>query len=80
MKRWIDDKSSTNRKFENGDLVFKWDKPHKDKRDYTKFHRLMLGSFIVIENLGPGTICLQTLEGLTNTCPTNAHLLKKYFS
>ena len=80
VKRWFDNKSSTNREFEIGDLELKWDKPHKDKRDYTKFQRIWLGSFIVTKKLGPGTVHLQTLEGLTKTCPTNFELLKKYVS
>ena len=37
VKIWFDDKSSTSHEFHIGDLVHKCDKPHKDKRDYTKF-------------------------------------------
>ena len=71
IKRWFDNKSSTIHDFDIGDLVLKWDKPHKDKRDYTKFQGMWLGLFIVIEKLEPGTVHLQTLEGLTKTYPTN---------
>ena len=31
VKRWFDDKSSTSCEFQIGDLVLKWDKPHKEK-------------------------------------------------
>ena len=39
-----------------GDLFLKWDKPHKDKKEHTKFQHLWIGPFIVTENLGPSTI------------------------
>ena len=79
VKIWFDDKSSTNHDFHIGDPVLKWDKPHKDKRDYTKFQHLWLGTFIITENIGPGTIQLYMLEGLAETCPMNIHLLKRCF-
>ena len=58
VKIWFDDKSFTSRDFQIEDLVLKWDKPHKDKRDYTKFKPLWLGPFIITENIGPCTILL----------------------
>ena len=79
VKRWFDDKSSTNRDFQVGDPILKWDKPHKDKRDYTKFQRLWLGPFIITKKLSPGIVRLQTLEGFPETYPTNIQLLKRYF-
>ena len=79
MKKWFDKKSSSNRDFSVGDLVLRWDKKHKDNKEYTKFQFLWLGPFIVIENIGPSTIQLQTLEGVVDTYPVNVFLLKKYF-
>ena len=77
---WFDDKSSTSREFQIEDLVLKWEKTNKDKRDYTKFQCLWLGTFIVTENIGLGAMRLQTFEGLSETYPMNIHLLKKCFS
>ena len=79
VKKWVDEKSSSNRDFSVGDLVLRWDKQHKDKNEYTKFQRLWLGPFIVIEKIGPSTVRLQTLEGVVDTYPVNVFLLKKYF-
>ena len=80
VKIWFDDKYSTIHEFHIVDLVLKWDKPHKEKWEYTKFQRLWLGPFIITEKLGPGSVRLQMLEGLSETYPTNIQLLKKYFA
>ena len=47
VKKWFDEKSSSDRDFSVGDLVLRWDKQHKDNKDYTKFQCLWLGPFIV---------------------------------
>ena len=47
VKKWFDEKSSSDRDFLVGDLVLRWDKQHKDNKEYTKFQRLWLGPFIV---------------------------------
>ena len=62
-----------------GDLLLRWDKQHKDNNEYTKFQCLWLGPFIVIENIGPSTVRLQTLEGVIDTYPVNVSFLKNYF-
>ena len=49
-------RSSLDRDFSVGDFVLRWDKQHKDNTEYTKFQRLWLGPFIVIEKIGPSTI------------------------
>ena len=79
MKKWFDEKSSSDRDFLVGDLVLRWDKKHKDKNNYTKFQRLWLGPFIVTQKIGPSTVRLQTMEGVVDTYPVNVFLLKKYF-
>ena len=79
IKRWFDNKSSTIHDFDIGDLVLKWDKPHKDKWDYRKFQCLWLGSFIIAEKLEPGSVHLQMLQGFTETFPTNVQRIEKYF-
>ena len=58
VKRWFDEKYSTNHDFQVWDLVLKWDKRHKENNDYTKFQRLWLGTFTITENIGLGTIRL----------------------
>ena len=79
VNKWFDEKSSFDREFSVGDLVLRWDKQHKDNKEYTKFQRLWLGPFIVTEKIGPSTIRLQTLEGVVDTYPINVFMLKKYF-
>ena len=78
VKKWFDEKSSSDRDFSVGDLVLRWDKQHKDNKEYTKFQWIWLGPFIVTENIGPSTIRLQTnMEGVVDTFPVNVFLLKK---
>jgi hypothetical protein len=40
VKIWFDSNSSSDRNFEVGDLVLKWDKPHEGKGEHTKFQNL----------------------------------------
>ena len=70
--------SSTN--FEIGDLVLKWDKAHDEKGKHTKFQRLWLGPFQIIEKIGLSTFLLQDLLGKKDSLPVNGQILKKYFS
>ena len=56
LKRWFDENSSTGQDFQVGELVLKWDKPHKEKNDNTKFQLLWLGPFTIIEKLGRGIV------------------------
>ena len=79
VKKWFDARSSSDRDFSVGDLVLRWDKQHKDNKEYTKFQCLWLGPFIVTEKIVPSTVRLQTLEGVEDTFPVNFFLLKKYF-
>ena len=37
VKSWFDSSSTSDRNFEVGDLVLKWDKPHEGKGEHTKF-------------------------------------------
>ena len=56
VKKWFDERSSSDRDFLVGDLVLRWDKKHKDNKYHTKFQRLWLGPFIIIENIGPSMV------------------------
>lgn len=49
VKASFDASSITQRSFEVGDLVLKWDKAHEEKGKHTKFHKLWLGPFQIVE-------------------------------
>jgi hypothetical protein len=53
IKSWFDSSSASDRNFEVGNLVLKWDKPHEGKGEHTKFQNLWLGPFLIAEKLGP---------------------------
>ena len=79
VKSSFDQSSGSNREFQVGDLVLKWDKVHEEKGDHTKFQKLWLGPFVITEKICPSTFWLQTLEGQFETFPVNGLILKKYF-
>jgi hypothetical protein len=80
VKSWFDSSSTSDRNFEVGDLVLKWDKPHEGKGEHTKFQNLWLGPFLIAEKLGPSSFRLQNLEGQSDTFPVNGLALKRYFA
>ena len=80
VKSWFDSNSASDRNFEVGDLVLKWDKPHEGKGEHTKFQNLWLGLFLIAEKLGPDSFQLQSLEGQPNTYSVNGQALKRYFA
>jgi hypothetical protein len=80
VKSWFDSSSASDRNFEVGDLVLKWDKPHEGKGEHSKFQNLWLGPFLVAEKLGPNSFRLHNLEGQLDTYPVNDQALKRYFS
>ena len=65
--------------FQMGDLVLKWDKAHEEKGKHTKFQRMWLGPFQIVEVIGPSTFMLQDLIGKIESLPVNGQILKKYF-
>ena len=79
FKKWFDERSSLDRDLSVEDLVLRWEKKHKENKEYTKFQRPWLGPFIVTKNIGPSTVQLQTMEGVVDTYPVNVFMLKKYF-
>jgi hypothetical protein len=79
-KIWFDSNSSSERNFDVGDLVLKWENPHEGNGEHTKFQNLWLGPFIIIEKLGPSSFCLCNLEGQPDTFLVNGQSLKSYFS
>jgi hypothetical protein len=50
-KIWFDSNSSSDKNFDVGDLVLKWDKSHRGKAEHTKFQNLWLGPFVIYEKL-----------------------------
>jgi hypothetical protein len=80
VKRWFDSNSSSDRNFDVGDLVLKWDKAHEGKGEHTKFQNLWLGPFVISEKLGPSSFRLHNLEGQPDTFPVNGQALKRYFT
>jgi hypothetical protein len=71
VKRWFDTSSSSERNFDVGDLVLKWDKAHEGKGEHTKFQNLWMGPFIIFEKLGPSSFHLHNLEGQSDTFLVN---------
>jgi hypothetical protein len=67
VKGWFDSNSASDRNFEVGDFVLKWDKPHKGKGEHTKFQNMWLGPFVITKTLGPSSFYLHNLKGKTNT-------------
>jgi hypothetical protein len=71
VKIRFDLNSSSDRNFDVGDLVLKWDKSHEGKGEHTKFQNLWLRPFVISEKLGPNSFHLHNLEGQTDTFPVN---------
>eukprot|EP00253_Pinus_taeda_P004249 PITA_04249 len=71
--------TTTRKDFQMGDLVLKWDKAHEEKGKHTKFQRMWLGPFQIVEVIGSSTFMLQDLEGKRDSLPVNGQILKKYF-
>jgi hypothetical protein len=80
IKRWFDKKFSSEKEFQVGDLVLKWDKPHEDKGKHSKFQQLWLGPYLIKEKIGQGTFRLQNLQGEIDSLPINGQILKHYIS
>ena len=61
----------TRKNFQMGDLVLKWDKAHEDKGKHTKFQKMWLGPFHIVEVIGPSMCLLQDLAGRKDSLPVN---------
>jgi len=79
VKSRFDTSSSSNRNFDVGNLVLKWEKVHEGKGEHTKFQNLSLGPFVISKKLGSSYFCLHKLEGQPETFLVNGQPLKKYF-
>ena len=79
IKSSFDSSIMTRKSFQMGDLVLKWDKAHEEKGKHTKFQKLWLGPFQIVEIIGPSTFVLQDLAGRRDSFPVNGQILKMYF-
>lgn len=78
-KSSFDSNIMTRKIFQMGDLVLKWDKAHEEKGKHTKFQRMWLGPFQIVEVIGPLMFLLQDLAGRRDPLPINGQILKIYF-
>ena len=78
-KAYFDSNSVSSKNFQLRDLVLKWDKIHEEKGKHTKFQRMWLGPFQIVELIGPSTFMLQNLAGKREPLLVNGQVLKKYF-
>lgn len=69
----------TRKDFQMGDLVLKWDNAHEEKGKHTKFQRMWLSPFQIVEVIGPSTFFLQDLAGKRDPLPINGEIIKIYF-
>ena len=79
VKVSFDSNSVSSKSFQLVDLVLKWDKAHEEKGKHTKFQQMSLGSFKIVERIGPSTFLLHDLSCKRESLPVNGQILKKYF-
>ena len=71
---------ASEKEFQVGGLVLKWDKPHEDKGKHMKFQPLCLGPYVIKEKIGQGTFRLQNLQGEPDPLPVNGQIIKHYIT
>ena len=79
VKSSFNSNSVSRKNFQLRDLVLKWEKAHEEKGKHTKFQRMWLGPFQIVEIIGQSTFMLQGLAGKRDSLPVNGQILKKYF-
>ena len=80
IKRWFDKHIDGDKQFQVRDLVLKWDKASEAKGKHSKFQKLWLGPYKIVEKIIDATYRLQSLQGDLENLPVNASILKRYFS
>ena len=70
---------ASDKHFQVGDLVFKWDKESEARGKHSKFQKLWLGPDEIVENIRDATYHLQSLHRDMENIPISAPILKKYF-
>ena len=61
IKRWFDKHVVGDKQFQVGDLVLKWDKASEAKGKHSKFQKLWLGPYEIVEKIGDATYRLQSI-------------------
>eukprot|EP00253_Pinus_taeda_P027928 PITA_27928 len=79
VKASFDSNMVSKKDFQIGYLVLKWDKTHEEKGKHSKFQRMWLGPFQIVEIIGPLTFMLQDLARKRESLLVNVQILKKYF-
>ncbi len=79
IKRWFNRKYVRVKRFDVGDLVLKWDKPHEEKSKQTKFQPLWMGPFRVEEKLDHNAFKIKYLNERIDPLLVNGQDLKHYF-
>eukprot|EP00253_Pinus_taeda_P022887 PITA_22887 len=79
VKRWFVHHLASDKDYQVGELVLKWDNLNEPKGKHTKFQHLWLGPFQVVEKIGQGNYRLKSLQGETEKLPINGQHLKRYF-
>ena len=80
IKRWFDKHVDGDIHFQVGDLVLKWDNASKTRGKHSKFQKIWLGHYEIVEKIGDATYRVQSLHGDMENLPVNVSILKKYFS
>ena len=80
IKRSFDKHDTCEKQFQDDDLVFKWDKASEARGKHSKFQKLWLSPYEIVENIGDATYQLQSLHGDLENLPMNASILKSYFT
>ena len=68
------------KQFQVRDLVLKWDKASEAKGKHSKFQKLCLGPYEIVDKTGDATYRLQSLQGDLENLSVNASILKRHFS
>ena len=71
---------ASDKHFQVGDLVLKWNKASEVRGKHSKFQKLWLGPYEITEKIGDATYRLQSLQGDLENLPVNATIMKKYLS
>jgi hypothetical protein len=80
IKRWFDKHLVGDKHFQVGDLVLKLDKASEARAKHSKYQKLWLGPYEIIEKVRDATYHLKSLQGDLENLPVNVAILKKYLS
>ena len=78
VKKWFE-KRATFKAFRISDLVLMWDNTKERLGNHTKFQRLWIGPYQIVEILVENTFRLGTLDGEYLPLPVNGQFLKHHF-